>query len=173
MATGKTLRRRIDVGQTDGTVNETVFGELVLHSIPTRETEEMVVSYLARIVKKVSAEKLTKSIKITPFVLSKNMAVKNGERIAQNLRDLGAKAEFVPHEPGGRGPEPLSETALTPEFESIQLMSEQNESQQLTRPGSLKSGKHLVTAIVVIMLIAVFSLLGWQLYHLVTEKLLN
>lgn len=157
----------------DGTVNKSEFGKLVLHSLPTKETEEMVVSYLSRIVKNVPAEKLAKTIKITPFVLSKNMAAKNGERIAQNLRDLGAKAEFVPHEPGTRGLEPLSEIALTPEFESIQLMSEQNKSQQLTRPGSLKSGKPLVTAIVVIMLIAVFSLLGWQLYHLVTEKLFN
>ena len=156
-----------------GTVNESEFGKLVLYSLPTKETQAMVVSYLSRIVKNVPAEKLAQRIKITPFVLSKNMAAKNGERIAQNLRDLGAKAEFVPHDPGPRGLEPLSEIALTPEFESIQLMSEQNKSQQLTRPGSSKSGKYLVTAIVVIMLIAVFSLLGWQLYHLVTERLLN
>jgi len=156
-----------------GTVNESEFGKLVLHSLPTKETQAMVVSYLSRIVKNVPAEKLAQRIKITPFVLSKNMAVKNGERIAQNLRDLGAKAEFVLHDSGARGLEPLSEIALTPEFESIQLMSEQTKSQQLTRPGSSKSGKHLVTAIVVVMLIAVFSLLGWQLYHLVTERLLN
>jgi hypothetical protein len=77
----------------------------------------------------------------------------------------------VPHDPKARGLEPLSEIASTPEFESIQLMSEQDESRQLTRPGSSKSGKHLVTAIVVIMLITVFSLLGWQLYHLVAERL--
>jgi hypothetical protein len=154
-----------------GTVNESEFGKLVLHSLPTKEARAMVVSYLSRIVKNVPAEKLAQRIKITPFVLSKNMAAKTGERIAQNLRDLGAKAEFVPHDPKARGLEPLSEIASTPEFESIQLMSEQDESRQLTRPGSSKSGKHLVTAIVVIMLITVFSLLGWQLYHLVAERL--
>ena len=156
-----------------GTVNESEFGKLVLHSLPTKETRAMVVSYLSRIVKNVPAEKLAERIKTTPFVLSKNMAVKNGERIAQNLRDLGAKAEFVPHDPVARNLEPLTEIAVTPAFESIQLMSDQNNSQQPTRPGSLKSGKHLVTAIVVIMLIAVFSLLGWQLYHLLAERLLN
>ncbi len=157
----------------DGTVNESEFGKLVLHSLPTKETQEMVVSYLSRIVKNVPAEKLAHRIKITPFVLSKNIPVKNGERIAQNLRDLGAKAEFVLHEPGPRGLESLSEIALTPEFESIQLMPEQNKPQELNHPGSLKSGKPLVTAIVVIILMAVFSLLGWQLYHLVTERVLN
>ena len=86
----------------DGTVNESEFGKLVLHSIPTKETQEMVVSYLSRIIKNVPAEKLAQRVKITPFVLSKNIAVKKGERIAQNLRDLGAKAEFVPHDPGAR-----------------------------------------------------------------------
>ena len=156
-----------------GTVNESEFGKLVLHSLPTKETRAMVVSYLSRIVKNVPAEKLAERIKTTPFVLSKNMAVKNGERIAQNLRDLGAKAEFVPHDPVARNLEPLTEIAVTPEFESIQLMSDHNNSQKPNRPGSLKSGKHLVTAIVVIMLIAVFSLLGWQLYHLVAERFLN
>ena len=35
----------------DGTVNESEFGKLVLHSIPTKETQEMVVSYLSRIIK--------------------------------------------------------------------------------------------------------------------------
>jgi hypothetical protein len=161
------------VDNLDGTVNESEFGKLVLHSLPTKETQEMVVSYLSRIIKNVPAEKLAHRVKITPFVLSKNIAVKKGERIAQNLRDLGAKAEFVPHDPGARGLEPLSEMALAPELESIQVMSEQNKSQQLTRPGSSRFGKHLITAVVVVMLIAVFSLLTWQLYHLLAEKFFN
>ena len=153
----------------DGTVNESEFGKLVLHSIPTKETEEMVVSYLSRIVKNVPAGKLAQRVKITPYVLSKNMAAKKGERIAQNLRDLGARAEFMPHDPGTQGLEPLSEYALAPELEAIQLMSEQNKAQQLSQPGSSRFGKHLISAIVVIMLIAVFSVLTWQLYHLFTE----
>jgi hypothetical protein len=162
------------VDNMDGTVNESEFGKLVLHSIPTKETQEMVVSYLSRIIKNVPAEKLAQRIKITPFVLSKNIAVKKGERIAQNLRDLGAKAEFVPHDPGARGLEPLSEEmASAPELESIQLMSEQNKPQQLASPESSRFGKHLITAVVVFMLIAVFSLLTWQLYHLLAEKFFN
>jgi len=156
------------VDNVDGTVNESEFGELVLHSIPTKETQEMVVSYLSRIIKNVPAAKLAQRIKITPFVLSKNIAVKKGERIAQNLRDLGAKAEFVPHDPGARG-----EMASAPELESIQLMSEQNKPQQLASPESSRFGKHLITAVVVFMLIAVFSLLTWQLYHLLAEKFFN
>jgi len=157
----------------DGTVNESEFGKLVLHSIPTKETQKMVVSYLSRIIKTVPAEKLAQRVKITPLVLSKNMAVKKGERIAQNLRDLGARAEFVPHDPGPRDLEPPSETASAPELESIQLMSEQNKPQQLAPPESSRFGKHLITAVVVFMLIAVFSLLTWQLYHLLAEKLFN
>ena len=154
----------------DVTADGSEFGKLVLHSLPTKETEEMVVSYLSRIAKNVSAEKLARRVKITPYVLSNNMAAKKGEKIAQNLRDLGAKAEFVPHDSGARGLEPLSGISLAPEFESIQLMSGQNKPQKLSRPESLPSGKPLVTAIVVIILIAVFSLLGWQVYYLVTES---
>lgn len=157
----------------DGTVNESEFGKLVLHSIPTKETQEMVVSYLSRIIKNVPAEKLARRIKITPFVLSKNIAAKKGERIAQNLRDLGARAEFVPHDPGARGLEPVSEMASGPELESIQMMSEQNKPRQLASPESSRFGKHLITAVVVFMLIAVFSLLTWQLYHLLAEKFFN
>ncbi len=87
--------------------------------------------------------------------------------------DLGAKAEFVPHDPGARGLEPLSEMASAPELESIQLMSEQNKPQQLASPESSRFGKHLITAVVVFMLIAVFSLLTWQLYHLLTDTFFN
>ena len=157
----------------DVTADGSEFGKLVLHSLPTKETEEMVVSYLSRIAKNVSAEKLARRVKITPYVLSNNMAAKKGEKIAQNLRDLGAKAEFVLHDSGARGLEPLSAISQAPEFESIQLTSEQNKPQKLNRPESLTSGKPLVTAIVVVILIAVFSLLGWQVYHLVTASGLN
>ncbi|MFC1882001.1 hypothetical protein ACFL2S_10965 [Thermodesulfobacteriota bacterium] len=119
-------------------------------------------------VKNVPAEKLAQKIKITPFVLSKNIAVKKGERIAQNLRDLGAKAEFVPHNSEAQGPYRISETALSPEFESLHLMSEKNKSKQPNRPVSSSTGKHLITAIVIIILGAVLSLLTWQLYDLLT-----
>jgi hypothetical protein len=161
------------VDNPDGADNQSEFGKLVLHSLPTTETKEMVVSYLSRIVKNVPAEKLAEKIMTTPYVLSKNIAVKKGERIAQNLRDLGARAEFVPHDPDARGIEPLSEIAIRPKFESLQRLPEQINPPRTARHGSSTSGKHLVSAIVVIILIAVFSLLGWQVYHLVTERLLK
>jgi len=156
------------VNNTGEKVNQSVYGRLVLHFIPTNETEEMVVSYLSRVVKNVPAEKLAQEIKITPFVLSNNIAVKKGEIIAQNLRDLGAKAEFLPHGSEAQGPYRISESAISPEFESLHLMSEKNESKQPNRPGSSSTGKHLVTAIVIIILGAVLSLLTWQLYDLLT-----
>jgi len=100
-------------------------GRLVLHSIPTKETEEMLVSYLGRIVKNVSSEKVAQKIKQTPFVLSKNISNKKG-------------------------------------LESLQKKS--HPSRQQDSPGL---GKKVITAIVVICLAAVLSLLGWQLYFLI------
>jgi hypothetical protein len=149
--------------------NENPRGRLVLLSIPTKETEEMLVSYLGRIVKNVSSEKMARKIKQTPFVLSKNISNKKGEKIAQNLRDLGARAEFVPHLAVARNPDQLSETDLleisgSPLRESIQKKS--HPSRQQDSPGL---GKQIITAIVVICLVAVFSLLAWQLYVLIVK----
>jgi hypothetical protein len=147
--------------------NENPMGRLVLHSIPTKETEEMLVSYLGRIVKNVSSEKVAQKIKQTPFVLSKNISNKKGEKIAQNLRDLGARAEFVPHLSWTRDPDELSGSDLleisgSPLLESLQKKS--HPSRQQDSPGL---GKKVITAIVVIFLAAVLSLLGWQLYFLI------
>ncbi len=158
---------------TGGTVNENVYGRLVLQSIPTKEAEEMVVSYLSRIVKNIPAEKLAQKVKLTPFVLSKNIADKKGERIAQNLRDLGARAEFVPHDSVAPDPKPISETAMGHELESLLLLAEKNKSRQPERTESPSLAKRLITASVVILLVAVLSLLTWQVYHLVTEKFFN
>ena len=63
-------------------INKSEYGRLIIHAIPTKETEDMVVSYLSRMVKNASAQKLAQKISITPFVLSKNIAVKQGEKIA-------------------------------------------------------------------------------------------
>jgi hypothetical protein len=147
--------------------NENPMGRLVLHSIPTKETEEMLVSYLGRIVKNVSSEKIAQKIKQTPFVFSKNISSKKGEKIAQNLRDLGARAEFVPHVAVARDPDQLSDTDLleisgSPLPESIQKKSHPSRQQD-----SSGLGKQVITAIVVICLVAIFSLLAWQLYVLI------
>ena len=144
-------------------------GRLVLHSIPTKETEEMLVSYLGRIVKNVSSEKIAQKIKQTPFVFSKNISNKKGEKIAQNLRDLGARAEFVPHVAVARDPYQLSETDLLEISGSPLLESLQKKSHPSRQQDSSGLGKQIITAIVVICLVAVFSLLAWQLYVLIDK----
>jgi len=149
--------------------NENPMGRLVLHSIPTKETEEMLVSYLGRIVKNVSSEKVAQKIKQTPFVLSKNISNKKGEKIAQNLRNLGARAEFVPHLAWARDPDELSETDLLEISGSPLLESLQKKSHPSRQQDSSGLGKQVITAIVVICLAAVFSLLAWQLYFLIGE----
>jgi hypothetical protein len=167
----KPQRRRIDVDKWNGDVDKSRFGKLILNFIPTKEIEEMVVSYLARRVKNVPEKILARMVRKTPFVLSRNIAAARGQRIAQNLRDLGAKAEFVSHDPEPRGPQGLSYETSTPDIETIQLMSEQYKAPQNNQPKSSRAGKKLMTAIVVAILIAVFSLLIWQLHHLLTANI--
>ena len=154
-------------------INDKAHGRLVLHSIPTKEIEEMVVSYLSRIVKNVSSEKMAQKIKQTPFVLSKNISNKKGGKIAQNLRDLGARAEFVPNIAAARDPDQLSETTLLEISESPLPESIQKKSHPSRPQDSPSLSKRIFTAIVVICLAAVFSLLAWQLYHLLAEKFFN
>ena len=155
----------------DGAVEKNQLGKLILHAIPTRETEEMVVSYLARKVRNVSAEKLARKIRKTPFILSENIAAALGQKIAQNLRDLGAKAEFIPHEPRPPVFEGLSDEASMTDIESVQVTSAHYNAPQHKQPKSSFAGKKLMTAIVVVILIAVFSLLTWQVYHLLTARI--
>jgi cytochrome oxidase assembly protein ShyY1 len=50
-------------------------------------------------------------------------------------------------------------------------MSEQYKTPQHNQPKSSRAVKKLMTAIVVAILIAVFSLLTWQLYHLLTARI--
>ena len=150
-------------------INKSEYGRLIIHAIPTKETEDMVVSYLSRMVKNASAQKLAQKISITPFVLSKNIAVKKGEKIAQNLRDLGARAEFVPHDFEAQSPTRISETALSPEIDSLDLIYEKNKPRPAQLPKSEGSAKRLITTVVVIILVAVFSLLTWQLVDLLTD----
>ena len=155
----------------DGTgesTNKSEYGKLIIQSIPTKETEDMVVSYLSRMVKNVSAPKLARKLRRTPFVLSKNIAAKKGERIAQNLRDLGARAEFVSHDMQAQGSTLGSKNELPPEIESLDMIFEKNKPSP-TRPLQPEgSAKGLITTVVVILMVAVFSLLAWQVYDLLT-----
>ena len=155
----------------DGTgesTNKSEYGKLIIKSIPTKETEDMVVSYLSRMVKNVSAPKLARKLTRTPFVLSKNIAAKKGERIAQNLRDLGARAEFVPHDIQAQGSTLGSENELPPEIESLDMIFEKNKPSPTRPPQPEGSAKGLITTVVVILMVAVFSLLAWQVYDLLT-----
>ena len=153
-----------------GAVDKSQLGKLILYAIPTTETEEMVVSYLARKVRNVPAEKLARKIRKTPFILSENIAAAPGRRIAQNLRDLGAKAEFVPHEPRPPVFKGLSDETSMTDFDSVQVTSEHYKASPHKPPKTSLAGKKLMTAIVVLILIAVFSLLTWQVYHLLTVR---
>ena len=155
------------------TVDKSQFGKLILISIPTKEAEEMVVSYLARKVTNVPAQKLARKIRKTPSVLSKDIVASKGERIAQNLRDLGAKAEFVPHEPRPRVFQVPSDEAPADDVEAVQVMSEHYQAPQQGRPQTSRVGKKLMTAVVVVILMAVFLLLSWQLYLLLIAKILR
>lgn len=112
---------------TDDLINDSPeYGKLIIHSIPTKETEDMVVSYLSRMVKNVPAQQLSRKVMRTPCVLSKNIAAKKGERIAQNLRDLGARADFVPHDPEARESARVSEIPSASSIESLDMIYEQN-----------------------------------------------
>lgn len=149
--------------------NQSDYGRLIIHSIPTREAEAMVVSYLTRMVKNVPAEKMAQKVKRTPLVLSKNIAVKKGETIAQNLRDLGARAELVPHKPGAQVRTRLAGLTSAPEVSSLDLLFEKNKPRPPKRPESDGTAKKLITAVVVIILVAVFTLLVWQVYDLLID----
>lgn len=154
----------------DPAMNDNRNGMLVLSSLPSRETEELVVSYLSRIIKNASADRLANKVKATPFVLSKNIPVEKGQKIARNLRELGAKAEFFPHVPI----EPKA--TIPPGTRSIQLpesphllpaRKKSRQSRPQTPPGR---GKQLITAFSSIILIAALSLLAWQVYRIIAEK---
>ena len=144
------------------------YGRLIIHSLPTRETEEMVVSYLCRVVKNVTAQKLARKVMRTPCVLSKNIAAKKGERIAQNLRDLGARADFVPHDIDARNTARAAEIPSASDIEPLEMIYGQNKSIQDRPPISGGSNKRLITVLVVVILVAVFGVLVWQVYDLLT-----
>jgi len=156
------------VDGTGESTNKSEYGKLIIQSIPTKETEDMVVSYLSRMVKNVSAPKLARKLRRTPFVLSKNIAAKKGERIAQNLRDLGARAEFVSHDMQAQGSTLGSKNELPPEIESLDMIFEKNKPSPNRPPQPEGSAKGLITTVVVILMVAVFSLLAWQVYDLLT-----
>jgi len=159
----------VQMNDMDGSVKNIGRGRLVLHSVPSKEAEEMVVSYLARMVKNVPSAKLAQKIKTTPLVLSKNIVAKKGERIAQNLRDLGAKADFVPHDADAQNSDRASETALLTQGELLHVETPEEQSEKYHPKVPAGSGKRLVTVMVVFALIAVGSLLAWQLYHLIFD----
>ena len=157
------------MGKTDDLINESAeYGRLIIHSIPTKETEDMVVSYLSRMVKNVPVQKLSRKLMRTPCVLSKNIAAKNGERIAQNLRDLGARADFEPHDLETRNTARSAENKALFDIEALDLNYGQEKPDRGRPSQSEGANKRVITALVVIIMIAVFSVLVWQVYDLIT-----
>jgi hypothetical protein len=157
------------VDEKGGSSNQSDYGKLIIHSIPTREIEAMVVSYLTRMAKNVPAKKMAQKVRRTPLVLSKNIAVKKGETIAQNLRDLGARAELVPHKSGAQIPTRVAGLTSAPEISSHDLLYEKNEPRPPKEPKSDDTAKKLITTVVVIVLVAVLTLLAWQVYDLLFD----
>ena len=70
-------------------------GALVLKAVPDGKSEE-VGTFLAKVFKGVSQEKIAGLIKKAPVVLSKNITSKVASTIAQNLEKLGATTDFLP-----------------------------------------------------------------------------
>lgn len=166
-------------------MDETRSGKLILRSIPSKEAEEMVVAFLLRFAKNITVEQMAEKVKHTPYVLSSNIAEEKGRKIAKNLKEMGAIAEFEPHTPEPEfdqyTPEaevepsaPVVEAFRTPatsdfiqsELGSPQLAKPKPDLTQERPPTS--PSKRLVTALVSVLLIVGLAMLAWQLFRILT-----
>jgi hypothetical protein len=166
-------------------MDETRSGKLILRSIPTEEAEEMVVAFLLRFVKNITVEQMAEKVKHTPYVLSSNIAEEKGRKIAINLKEMGAIAEFEPHkhepefdqytpEAEVESPAPVVEAFRTPvttdfiqsELGSPRLAKPKPDLAQERPPTN--SSKRLATALVSALLIVGLAMLAWQLFRILT-----
>lgn len=166
-------------------MDETRSGKLILRSIPSKEAEEMVVAFLLRFAKNTTAEQMAKKVKHTPYVLSSNIAEEKGRKIAKNLKEMGAIAEFEPHTPEPEfdqytpeaefePPAPVVEAIRTPD--TTDLVQSELSSPQRAKPKPdltqerppTSPSKRLVTALVSALLIVGLAVLAWQLFRILT-----
>jgi len=160
-------------------------GKLILRSIPSKEAEEMVVAFLLRFAKNTTAEQMAEKVTHTPYVLSSNIAEEKGRKIAKNLKEMGAIAEFEPHAPEPafepytpddefESPAPVLEAIRT--SEGTDLVPSELSSRQRAKPkpdltqerSPTSPSKRLVTALVSALLIVGLAMLAWQLFRILT-----
>ncbi len=72
-------------------------GQLTLENVPGGKSEEAVASYLAKLFKSVSRDKLVGLIRRAPVVLSRNVPAATARKIIAELQRLGATAVYVPN----------------------------------------------------------------------------
>ena len=166
-------------------MDETRSGKLILRSIPSKEAEEMVIAFLLRFAKNITAEQMAEKVKHTPYVLSSNIAEKKGRKIAKNLKEMGAIAEFEPHTPEPEfdqytpeaevePPAPVVEAFQTPA--TTDFVPLEQSSPRLAKPKpnltqerpQTSPSKRLVTALVCALLIVGLVMLAWQLFRILT-----
>ena len=166
-------------------MDETRSGKLILRSIPSKEAEEMVVAFLLRFAKNITVEQMAEKVKHTPYVLSSNIAEEKGRKIAKNLKEMGAIAEFEPHTPEPEfdqyTPEaevepsaPVVEAFRTPatsdfiqsELGSPQLAKPKPDLTQERPPTSTST--RILPASFSVLLIVGLAMLAWQLFRILT-----
>jgi len=72
-------------------------GQLTLENVPGGKREEAVASYLAKLFKSVSRDKLVGLVRRAPVVLSRNVSAATARKIIAELERLGATAVYVPN----------------------------------------------------------------------------
>jgi len=72
-------------------------GQLTLENVPGGKSEEAVASYLAKLFKSVSRDKLVGLVRRAPVVLSRNVPAATARKIIAELERLGATAVYVPN----------------------------------------------------------------------------
>jgi hypothetical protein len=154
-------------------MDQTRSGKLILRSIPSKEAEEMVVAFLLRFAKNITVEQMAEKVKHRPYVLSSNIAEEKGRKIAKNLKEMGAIAEFEPHTPEPEFDQYTPEAEVEPPAPAVEAFrtpaTTAKPKPDLTqeRPPTSPS-KRLVTALVSALLIVGLAMLAWQLFRILT-----
>ena len=145
-------------------------GILILQDVPAGEVEKKVIEFLAKFAKRARPERIAEKIQQTPYVLSKNISAEKALKIIEALQKLGASAVFVPHTSRDTAAKPAMASELSDAYKlsSPALMRGKTPAVQ-TKPQNGR--KRLLTFLVLILLLLLFSYITWQLYPLFADKL--
>jgi hypothetical protein len=142
-------------------------GLLILRAIPSKEAEDLVVAFLLRYAKNVSPDQLAEKIKKTPLILSRNISEEKGIKLAKNLKEMGAMAEFELHPLADQGSYQTPETFFLRPFESKPRPLTKKKPRHGQKRLSPSRSRGVIIALVSIFLIATLSMLAWQLYRII------